>query len=287
MNKKEGYKPKNALETLLFTFYKRVLSKLKERKGKGMRKSIAVIMLAMMAISSFALIPNLASADYHFQGLWVRVGGVVTRWDTTRVFGWMGAFAAMIDANGTYYEWARAGAIWSTETRRLNYSEPPTPENFTFSFYAAKLVETSAVRLNYSGYNFYIAGKWNVINVTTTILVDGSGALISFTQTIETMFTNATGELGVLFASWWLFDLSIDGIDLLRGFLTGGGYYYTEIKICDLDGDGEVDLIDLVKVAKRYRTIPGLWNYNQTMDLNYDNKIDIGDLTTVAANMES
>jgi hypothetical protein len=253
-----------------------------------MRKSIAVIMIAMMTIGCFALIPNLASADYQFQGLWVRVGGVITRWDTTPVYGLIGAYAAMINANGTYYEWAIVNAIWSTESRRLNNSgSPPAPENFTFSFYAAKLVETSLVGLNSSGYNFYILGKWNVVNITTSILVDENGALISFTRTFEPIVINATGGLGVFFANLWRFDLKIDGIGWLSGFLTGGGYYYKEIKICDINDDGKVDLIDLVSVAKRYRTIPGLWNYNYTMDLNYDNKIDIGDLTTVAANMES
>jgi len=252
-----------------------------------MRRSIAVIMIAMMAIGSFALIPNLASADTQFQWLWVRVGGVITRWDNTSVFGWIGAYAAKINANGTYHQWARVHAIWTTEPRRLNCSEPPpAPENFTFSFYAAKLVKSSMVRLNYSGYNFYINGSWNVIKVTTTILVNGNGALISFNRTIEPIVINVTGEFRV-FENWRRFELSIDGIDLLSGFVAIVVVKFVEIKICDVDDDGKVDLIDLVKVAKRYRTIPGLWNYNHTMDLNDDNKIDIGDLTTVAANIGS
>jgi len=254
-----------------------------------MRRRIAVIMIAMVAISGFAFIPNLASADTQFQGLWVRVGGIITRWDNTSVFGRIGAYAAMINANGTYHQWARVHAIWTTEPRRLNCSEPPaTPENFTFSFYAAGLVETSAVKLNFT--HVYISGLWNVVKITTTILVDETGALISFTRTFEPIVINATGFLYVFpnpdFG--YVFVLSIEGIDLLIGVIVGCKWSYVEIKICDVAGDDdEVTLKDLVKVAKSYQTVPGLWNYNHDVDFNFDNKIDMGDLTTVAANMES
>jgi len=254
-----------------------------------MRRSIAVIMIAMMTIGSFALIPNLANADTQFQALWVRVGGIITRWDNTSVFGWLGACAAMINANGTYHEWARAHAIWSTEPRRLNNSgPPPAPENFTFSFYAANLTQTSMVRLNFT--HVYISGLWNVVNITTTILVDENGALISFTRTFETVVLNAPGTLFVFpnpdFG--YVFALSIEGIDVLSGIVVACKWSYLAIKICDVAGDDDkVNLIDLVKVAKSYRTVPGLRNYNYDVDFNYDHKIDIGDLTTVAANLES
>ena len=254
-----------------------------------MRRSIAVIMIAMMTIGGFALIPSLASADTQFQKLWVRLGGIITRWDNTSVFGWIGAYAAMINANGTYYEWAKVHAIWTTEPRRLNCSEPPaTPENFTFSFYAAGLAETSAVRMNLT--HVYISGLWNVVKITITVLVDETGALISFTKTVELIVTNATGWLLVFPhpVYGYTFILSIEGIDLLMGIIVGCKWSYVEIKICDVTGDdNEVNLRDLVKVAKSYRTVPGLWNYNHDVDFNFDYKIDMGDLTTVAANMES
>ena len=50
----------------------------------------------------------------------------------------------------------------------------------------------------------------------------------------------------------------------------------------------EVDLIDLVKLAKRYRAVPGVRFTEEThhMDFNFNNEIDIGDLTTLAANIE-
>ena len=62
---------------------------------------------------------------------------------------------------------------------------------------------------------------------------------------------------------------------------------YYKIKICDIAGDDKVvNIIDLVHVAKRYNSVPGLWNYDHTIDVNFDNIIDIGDLTTIAVNIE-
>jgi len=250
-----------------------------------MRKGIVVIMIAILTIGVFCFIPSPVGADTQVQGLWVRMRGAITRWGENPVFGHIGAHAAMVNKSGTYHEWARVHAIWSNETRRLNCSgPPPPPENFTFTYYAAILNKSTEVALNYSGYRLYISGFWNVVKVTTTIIVDSNGDLISFTRTFEPVVTNATGELRVLWD--WRFELSIDGIDLLRGFVIIVIIRYMEIKICDVNDDGKVDLIDLVRVAKRYRTLPGLWRYNHDMDFNFDDTIDIGDLTTVAANIE-
>lgn len=249
-----------------------------------MSKGIAVIMLAMLAMGSFSFIPSLASAGTEFEGTWVRVRGIITQWGSDPVFGWIGAHAGMVNANGTYREWARVHAIWSYDRPRLNCTKPPT-ENFTISFYTARLVNTTGVALDYSGYDFYVSGLWNVANITITVLVDENGTLISFTRTFEPIVTNATGELQV-FDAWTKFELNITGIDLLKGFAMRAFITHVEIKICDMNDDGKVDLIDLVRVAKRYRTVPGCFHYNLDMDLNCDGVIDIGDLTTCAANIE-
>ena len=253
-----------------------------------MRKRIAIIMLAMIAISNFAFIPSLVSADTQFQGLWIRLRGVITQWGTTPVFGWIGIHTAMVNANGTYHERAIVNAIWSAEKHRLNYSgHTPSPENFTFTCYAAKLIETLGIKLNLTEGKLDIAGLWNVTKITTTItiIVNQNSWSISFTRTFEPVVTNATGALQV-FDHWTKFTLGIEGIDLLSGPIKGGGYKWVEIKLCDVNDDGKVDLKELVAVARRYRTVPGLWIYDPDMDLNGDNIIDMGDLTTVAANLE-
>jgi len=249
-----------------------------------MRKSIAIIMIALLSTAGFGLIPNLVGADTQFQGLWVRMRGIITEWGSTRVFGWISVYTKMVNKNGTYNEWAQVRALWSYDHPKLNCTTPPT-ETFTFSVYGAKLIETTDVALNYSGYNFYVSGRWNVFKVNITVNINENGEVISIIRSpLMPVVINVTGELRV-FNNWRGFELSIEGIDLLQGFIQMWFFKWVEVKICDLDDDGDVDLIDLVKVAKRYNLAPGLPNYEMDMDFNFDYKIDIGDLTTLAANM--
>jgi len=253
-----------------------------------MQKSIAVIMLAMLAVGSFSLIPSLASADTEIQRLSVRMRGIITQWGSDPVFGWLDAHAVKVNLNGTYREWAGAHAMWSYDRPRLNCSKPPT-ENVTFSFWAARLVKSSMIRFNYSGYDFYISGLWNVANITTSIYVNEIGEIINVTRVIEPWLTNATGELRVLPHLPYLppsFELYIEGMPLLSGFVVMWRIVYIEIKICDVNNDDKVDLIDLVRVAKVYRAVPGVPHYIIEMDFDFNFRIDIGDLTTLAANIE-
>jgi hypothetical protein len=254
-----------------------------------MKKMTVAILSALLAIGSFSFVIN-AGADYQVQGTWMHMRGIITYWGTDRVFGLIGAHAGMVNRNGSYHEWARVHAIWSYDHQRLNCSgPPPPPQNFTFTFYAARLVETTEVAFNYSGYAFYISGLWNVakVNITITVITDETGQIVSIdvNRHIEPVVINATGELGVLVPQF-LFKLSIEGIETLGGFVKLWVIKHTEIKICDINDDGRVDIFDLVKVAKIYRTVPGLFDYQHHMDFNFNDQIDLGDLTTVAANIE-
>jgi len=249
-----------------------------------MRKSVAVIMLAMLVIGGFSLIPSIASADSQFQKLSVRMRGIITQWGPDPVFGWIAVHAVMVNANGSYHEWAAVHAMWSLDRPKLNCSKPPT-ENVTFSFYVARLVRASMIRLNYSGYNFYISGLWNVAKITTSIYVTETGELIRVEHVFEPILVNATGELRVI-NHWTRFELDIDGIPLLSGFVFMVRIAYLEIKLCDINDDDKVDIIDIVRVAKAYRAVPGTPHYFIEMDFNFDCKIDIGDLATIGANRE-
>jgi len=253
-----------------------------------MRKTTAVILLAVLMIGSF--MTSLVGADTSFEGTWVRMRGIITRWGEDPVFGFVDAHAGMVNKNGTYHEWARVHAIWSYDPPRLNCTKPP--ENGTVVCYAAKLVNLTDVALNYLEYDFYVSGLWNVVKITTdvTVIKDEMGRIISvtITRTFEPILTEAPGELRVFLTPLPHFELSIKGIPLLKGFVKAFDIKHVEIKICDLNDDGKVDLIDLVKVAKRYRAVPGVWFTEEThhMDFNFNNEIDIGDLTTLAANIE-
>jgi hypothetical protein len=184
-----------------------------------MRKSFATFMLAVLAIGSLSFIPNLANADFVGQSTWIRGRGIINQWGDKQVFGWIGFHVRMVNLNGTYREGAMIHAVWSEQAPRLNCTEPPR-ENFTVVVYAARMLNTTEVEMNYSGYNLFVSGYWNVVKITTSIYVTETGELINITRVIEPFVTEATGELHV-FGNWHLFELSISGIDTLSGVIVG------------------------------------------------------------------
>ena len=258
------------------------------------------------------------------QGKWVRMNGLITHWNmtngnATNAFGWVVANAAIVNINGTTHEWARAFAMWSDLMRAHPVDEHPLGEfeindstasgNFstTFSFYTANLVNFTEIDFNKTetGHNFYLAGYWNVtqrtetINITWTKEVNDTWG--EFDRQISVAWTDtpvAVNAMGTLVADWggvmgWIgkFALTIDGVGVLSGFASRGIEWTHALNMCDL-GDaqgvprGRVDINDLVKVAKHYGEAPGFGNYDPNLDVNGNGRVDIGDLTTVAANIQ-
>jgi hypothetical protein len=242
--------------------------------------------------------------------------------NTTRTSGWIVANAAIVNWNGTVHEWARAHAFWSDLMRVYPMGEHPLGEDeyndtaggsffSTFSFYTAKLLNFSELSFNKTetGHDFYLLGIWNVSEITETINITWSESgndtwteynrQITVTSTETPLATNANGTLvadWLVVADWmgtpWVgtFALSIDGVGTLTGFAWRGFEWMHELNICDF-GDaqgnprGTVDINDLVKVARHFGEVPGFGSYDPSLDVNGDGKIDIGDLTTVAANI--
>ncbi|MGA3193021.1 MAG: hypothetical protein ABSD73_11010 [Candidatus Bathyarchaeia archaeon] len=284
-----------------------------------MKKAITGIMLAIMAMSVFSFVPNFANADFQSQGTWVRMNGYITQWNTTdgnstRTFGWIIANAAIVNKNGTTHEWATAYATWSDILRAYPMGEHALGDvnvsdmimgnfSYTFSFYTARLLNVSDLSFNKTetGHDFYLAGIWNVTQRTETINITWSDPTtnvpwgdhmrqITITWTDTPVAINANG---ILVADWgspygWVgkFVLSIDGVGTLSGFAWKSIIWTRELNICDLSERGKVDINDLVKVAKHYGEAPGFGNYDPSLDVNGEGQIGIGDLTTIAANIQ-
>lgn len=251
----------------------------------------AIIMVAIMVAGFFSFLPNYAGADTTVAGKWFKMFGTIKTWNMTSgnavpVFGWITTRAGIVDINGTTHEWATTHAIWSEEISRISPTAIPT-ENFTFSFYIANLVNVTEMDINLTGNSFYLSGYWNVLNITTTINVTTSGHVpsISFTRTIQPVVTNATGDL-VVPGNSMSFMLDITGVGGLTGTCIRT-ISLAEIKMfCVVGDDSTVGLKDLVHVARSYGTTPGIFGYDINADVNGDGKIDIGDLTTIAANIQ-
>jgi hypothetical protein len=286
-----------------------------------MKKAITGIMVAMMAMSAFCFVPNFANADVEMQGTWVRMNGNIMNWTltngtTTRTFGWIVANAAIVNKTGTIHEWAMAHATWSDLMRAYPMDEHPlggghdfndtVTGNFscTFSFYTARLLDLLKLSFNKTetGHDFYLAGYWNVSERTETVNVTWGEYMrqITVTWTETPVAINANGTL---VADWGVvvtpqpgempgpigvgtFELQIEGVGTLSGYAWKSFIWARELNICDFDGQGKVDIKDLVKVAKHYGEAPGFGNYDPSLDVNGEGQISIGDLTTVAANIQ-
>jgi hypothetical protein len=282
-----------------------------------MKKTIAMIILATLMISSLSLAAN---AD-NYQGIWLRTRGIITKWGTAPVYGFLGVWAAIITKNGTTHDYAQVNAMWSPAIARLDCSHAPT-DNFTFSYYTAKLVELKEIDFNTSSYAVNITGLWDAYNTTTTVAIiprvsDSSepwphmNFTINVTTVCEQMLTKATGVLQISGPTssapgqspgpdqpWvgmgtYPFELDINGTDALTGSVWRFVRAWKEMNICDINGncttsDGSINLLTLVQAAKLYDARPGLGNYNQDafdFDFNCQGYVGISDLATIAANI--
>ncbi len=249
-----------------------------------MRKAITGILLTFIAICTIASVPALANADTQFQTLGIRMRGVINTWGNNTAFGWTNADVKLVNNNGTLHQWAEVQALWSLDKPRLNCTQPPT-QNVTFVVYAARMTNVTTIELNSTDYNLLISGTWNVFSLTTSIYVDEFGHLLSVTKTLQPILTGASGELRVT-QTWMKFNLAITGIDTLSGLILMHRIAFVEIKLADLNDDGKVDLLDLIRIAKVYRMVPGMPGYAIEKDFNFNQQIDLGDLTTVAASID-
>ena len=263
-----------------------------------MRKTMTLALLAILAISSFSIALTLASVDppppISVDKTWYRMHGVITKWGENPVLGHIRADAFSGKINGTLREWARVFAMWTNRTFELEDQnmtrQPVEPGNmFGVQFFVARLTNFTEIRFDLPEYDVVIKGNWTVLNITTTVTVDAFGRPINITRTFEPIVTDALGEFkvhNVTASTYKTFELKIDGIDILTGNVPRYMIQQMELKFFDVDGDGIVDIRDLVKTARRYKAVPGMIGYSIDYDFNGNGMIDIGSLTSLAANIE-
>jgi len=275
-------------------------------RSKNMNKVLVYAMLAVLAFGIISFTPNLGKADepeHHgvVGGTGTMMRGMITDWGSTPVFGFISAKAFSINVNGTIHERASARAMWSEDVK-LNRSDDEEGENeedktepiplgkMTFTFYIARLVNTTQIAFKTSSFDLDLTGYWDVINVTQTIEFDAEGEPVNCTRTWAPVVANATGELTVIaphFPTMGTFTLSISGIDPLTGIVFRFRFTDFEIRHGDHEGKGRVDIHDLVRVARGYGSMPGMPRYSEDFDFNFDLRVGIDDLATVAQGIEA
>jgi hypothetical protein len=217
----------------------------------------------------------------------IQVDGRVTKWAGANASGCLDADAKITNDTsvGNTSDVSVSWSLWVPSTAQPSpYANSP----WSFSFYYARLVNTTAVGLINSGNDLYVSGIWDVFNVTSK---GNEGLGPSFNQAASYVVANATGT----FTS----DLKVPGnwtltITGLSGSVTGSvtcvRTHAQRILEGDIFGTGSVTIFDLVYVARYIGATPGApqWggpsNFEnvQKACVSGDFQVSIYDLITVA-----
>src|SRR5271169_5558343 len=150
---------------------------------------IALLIIALVAVSSLSLAGANASMVSQntaanvknglLQRSYIRLNGIITEWGTTTVNGTLQTQAGTSLFNDAdTNQLASATAIWTTNTSRP-ISDVESKQNFTYTFYTARLVNASVSTLSTSTTdpNYFLNGTWNVYTIVSnvTIITDSSG----------------------------------------------------------------------------------------------------------------
>lgn len=280
-----------------------------------MKKILAALLLAVLAVGALSITTfaeakpfmnwkwdDTISSNSHFGNHWwnsmrptsqnfVRVISEIDEWGLKEVNGSLNAQTRTITQDGITRQGTSVTAIWSANGTRPTNSMR-NPQNSTYIFYTAKIVNASNSILNFENHDLYINGSWTVYNITSTITVktDVEDNVISVdrNQSTKALATKAYGEL-TIDDCWKTFALKITGID---DQVTGLISYqkitsrsFNLFKIFEDENTNTVTPADVLSVAKSFGSSPGWGAYNHCMDYNFNYKIDITDLATAAANI--
>ena len=263
-------------------------------------KALIFAVIGVLLASSLALAVESAAAmqrgmtsvsNRPVSASWIRINGVIDQWGTTDARGQLQTQArtALLQSSDTR-QLASATAIWTTNTTRA-IQAVRAKENFTYVFYAARLLNASVSTLSTgsSASNYFINGTWNVatVNSTVTIITNENGTITRVLRNQDITTQKAYGELTVT-DNWSKFTLAINGIDPLTGSVSRSmtrQMQFNHFKMTDDSTSNTVTKADIKEVAQCYGAMPGWGSYDTRMDFNNNYRVDIADISTVAANM--
>ncbi len=255
---------------------------------------IAIVLVSSLslAVNSVAAAPNIQldrSTNRPVQKTWVRLNGVINYWGDAEVNGLLQTRArTTLLATDNTRQLTSATAVWTTNNSRP-INSVKAKENFTYAFYSARLNNASVSEFSIDDSDYFLNGTWNLytVNSVITVITDENNTIVSVHRESDTQVTQAYGELNVT-DNWTNFTLTIDGIEPLTGSIFRSMTRQVEFnpfKILE-DSSTKVTRADLSQMVTYFHAMPGWGNYDAQMDFNGNFKIDIADLSTVAANMQ-
>lgn len=277
-----------------------------------MKKKFAIVLLAILAISSLSLaagayalpfmnfktLPNIGpNAAGPRTSSYVSMFGNVSEWlttpTTTPVRGMIEAQSRTTVTSTSTTEGFSATAVWTNSTVKP-LASVRAKENFTYTFYAARLVQGNYSALDPSAtVSWFLNGTWNVWSITTnfTITTNSNGYVTSVTTThsLVALATEAVGNLTVA-SGWSGYTLTIQGVPSLTGTVFAHMIASRTFNPFWMGTDSTSTTVtpsDLRSIANAYGSMPGWGNYNLNMDPCLSYQIGICDLATAAANLNT
>jgi hypothetical protein len=260
------------------------------------KSAIIFAIVGLLLSSSIALTIDAAAAKPEVmdnlsnrlaQTSWVRINGVIEQLGTTEVRGQLQVVsrtAVHLDTSNSK-EATFASAIWTENTSRAIQSVR-AKENFTYVFYVARLPNASVSTFTTNEGNYFLDGTWNYAKVTstTTVNTDENGTITHVHREQDVEPLQAYGELTVADNK---FTLKIDGIDELTGsvYRSVTRSWFNPFKMSDDTSTNTVVRSDLKAIGGCYGFMPGWGNFDMNMDFNNNYRVDISDISSVAANM--
>ncbi|MCW4044287.1 MAG: hypothetical protein NWE94_02070 [Candidatus Bathyarchaeota archaeon] len=125
---------------------------------------------------------------------------------------------------------------------------------------------------------------WNANKIKISTDFDENGVPSKVIREVTPIVSRVKRQLHIT-TDWKKFTIQIEGIDSLQGVEVSMMTTTKMMNPFSYGGDSSASLNDLMQVAKCFRAMTRFGNYIPELDYNKDSKIDIADLTTVAANM--
>jgi hypothetical protein len=259
-----------------------------------MRKILVAMLITLLAASCFtALISQVVAQSTDPQNSsitpppliirWMRYHGAITQWGSDSFQGSITVNAKTANAPPFVFKpWVTVDAFWSNQPP-FPATKPTDQGQYSFVSFNAKLVTLLSIRKQ-DDFIVNVTGLWNINKVVTTTQFNQNGSPINTVREVTPIVTQATGQL-LITSDWKTFTISVDGTNTLQGVEISMTTTTNPMNPFSFGAAPNANLGDLMQVMGSFRAIPGIGNYNPDLDCNKDSKIDLADLTTVAANM--
>lgn len=165
---------------------------------------IAIVLVSSLslAINSVAAAPNIQldkSTNRPVQKTWIRLNGVINYWGDAEVNGLLQTRArTTLLATDNTRQLMSATAVWTTNNSRP-INSVKAKENFTYTFYSARLNNASVSEFSVDDSDYFLNGTWNLytVNSIVTVITDENNTIVSVHRESDTQVTKAYGELNV------------------------------------------------------------------------------------------